>query len=406
MITPKQMRALLVLVVLAASAAGAVYGYRSWLGGSRDPVYRTETVRRGTIVSTVSATGAIEPLVTVLVGSQVSGTVTRWYADFNQRVQAGFVLATLDQERFKAALAQRSADVAVARARVAEAEARLASAALERRRVEDMARRQAASPFELDSVLIAEQAAAAALQAAQAQVEAAEAARQFAAVELEKTVITSPIDGIVISRNVDEGQTVAASLQAPTLFTIANDLSRMRVNAAVSETDIGRIREGMPAEFRVDAYPGRRFQGVVSQVRFAQTVVDNVVTYTTLIDVDNGDLSLRPGMTATILFEVAKATDTLLVPNAALRFDPQPPAPAASSQMGWAPPAPGRPLRPRVFRVVADRLVEVPLELGLSDGSHTQVVSGDLKEGDAVVVGFGPNARIARAAPPRMPRGM
>lgn len=403
------MRALLVLVVLAASAAGAVYGYRSWFGGAHDPVYRTEAVRRGTIVSSVSATGAIEPLVTVLVGSQLSGTVTRWFADFNQQVQAGFVLATLDQERFRAALAQRTADVAVARARVAEAEAQLASAALERRRVEDMARRQAASPFELDSVLIGEQAAAAALQAARAQVEAAEAARQFAAVELEKTVITSPIDGIVISRNVDAGQTVAASLQAPTLFTIANDLRRMRVNAAVSETDIGRIREGMPAEFRVDAYPARRFYGVVSQVRFAQTVVDNVVTYTTLIDVDNEDLSLRPGMTATILFEVARAQDVLLVPNAALRFDPQqqsPPA-AASGQVGWAPPAPGRPLRPRVFRVQADQLVEVPLELGLSDGSYTQVVGGDLKEGEAVVVGSAAGARFARAAPPQsMPRGM
>lgn len=401
------MRVLLVLVVLAASAAGAVYGYRSWFGGSREPAYRTEVVRRGTIVSSVSATGAIEPLVTVLVGSQVSGTVTRWYADFNQRVEAGFVLATLDQDRFKATLAQRTADVAVARARVAEAEARLANAALERRRVEDMARRQAASPFELDSAVIAEQAAAAALQAARAEVEASEAARQFAAVELEKTVIKSPIDGIVISRDVDEGQTVAASLQAPTLFTIANDLRRMRVNAAVSETDIGRIREGMPAEFRVDAYPGRRFHGVVSQVRFAQTVVDNVVTYTTLIDVDNEDLSLRPGMTATILFEVAKAEDVLLVPNAALRFDPQPPPPTASGQMGWTPPAPGRPLQPRVFRLEGDQLTEVPLEPGLNDGSHTQVVRSDLKEGDAVVVGFGPNMRLTRgASPQRLPRGM
>src|SRR5262249_45742891 len=145
----------------------------------------------------------------------------------------------------------------------------------------------------------------------------------FAVAELSKTVIKAPIDGVVIRRDVDIGQTVAASLQAPSLFLIANDLKQMRVNAAVSETDIGRIREKMEAQFRVDAFPGRKFRGVVSQVRYAETVVDNVVTYTTLIDVDNSDLTLRPGMTATILFEVAKApADSLIVPNAALRFDP------------------------------------------------------------------------------------
>jgi len=210
----------------------------------------------------------------------------------------------------------------------------------------------------------------------------------------------------VISRSVDEGQTVAASLSAPTLFTIANDLSKMRVNAAVNETDIGTVREGMPTEFRVDAFPGRRFRGTVAQVRYAQTVVDNVVTYTTLVDVDNSDLSLRPGMTATILFQVAKAENVLIVPNAALRFNPEvKPADANPNRPGR-----GQKLQSRVHRLEGDNLVEVPVELGLNDGSFTEIKSGELKAGDRVVTeqqtrgGSAGGASRAPASTPRMPR--
>lgn len=397
------MRALITLVVLAALTAGGVYGYRQWLAPREETRYKTAEVRRGTLVATVSATGAIEPLLNVLVGSQVSGTVMHWYADFNQRVEAGFILATLDQERARATLASREAAVAVAKARVQEGEAKLGSARLDRQRIEEAHKRQAASQLELDEARAAEDAARAAVAAAAAQVLADEADRDFARIELDKTVIRSPIDGVVISRNVDEGQTVAASLQAPTLFTIANDLKKMRVNAAVSETDIGRIHEGMPAEFRVDAYPGRRFKGVVSQVRFAQTVVDNVVTYTSMIDVDNSDLALRPGMTATILFEVAKAEDALLVPNAALRFDPN----AQALGMDFMKPGRGRAGRPRVFKLGPENeLVEVQVEPGLNDGSVTQLVSGDLKAGDRVVVEASGQRRPAAPTAQRMPRGM
>jgi HlyD family secretion protein len=397
------MRALVLLLVLAALASGGWFGYQRWFAAPPPVSYKTVELKRGAVVQTVSATGTIEPLLNVVVGSQVSGTITRWYADFNQRIEQGFVLAELDQDRFRAQLEQRTAAQAVAQARVEEADARLTTARLEREKTERAFERAAASDFELESAQAAENAALAALHAAQAQLQAAEADQRMAAIELEKTIIRSPIDGIVISRNVDAGQTVAASLSAPTLFTIANDLTKMRVNAAVSETDIGRVYEGMPAEFRVDAFPGRRFRGAVSQVRYAQTVVDNVVTYTTLIDVDNSDLSLRPGMTATILLQVAKADDVLMVPNAALRFNPQ----TQPADTDWNRPGRGRPLQPRVFRLTGDTLVEIPIEPGLNDGSFTELKSGELNPGDRVVVeqqARGGSAGQRPSGPPRMPR--
>jgi len=391
------------LIVLLGLASAGWYGYRTWRGNDQQPTYKTAPVKRGIVVSTVSATGTLEPLLKVVVGSQVSGTVMRWYADFNQRVEQDFVLAELDQDRYKAQLAQRTAAVAVAQARVEEAQAKLATATLDRDRIEKAFERLAASDFELQSARANEVALLAQLHAAEAQLHADQADASMAAVDLSKTIIRSPIDGVVISRDIDAGQTVAASLSAPTLFTIANDLTKMRVNAAVNETDIGKVHEGMPAEFRVDAFPGRRFRGTVSQVRYAEKVVDNVVTYTTLIDVDNPDLTLRPGMTATILFEVAKAEDVLVVPNAALRFNPQ--AAAAAAEIDWRRPGRGQPIKPRVFRLKDAELVEVQLDLGLNDGSFTEVKVGELKEGDEVVVEQ-QQFRGASSRPPaqRLPR--
>lgn len=395
------MRFMVVVLIVAALGSGGWLGYRYWGAGPDRPTYQTAEVRRGTVASTVSATGTVQPLLKVLVGSQISGTVMRWYADFNQRVEEGFVLAELDQDRLKAMLDQRTAAVAITKAQVEEAEAKLSTARIEREKIEAAYARAAASDFELESSRAAETAAVAALHAAQAQHEAARADERQAAIELAKTVIRAPISGVVISRDVDAGQTVAASLSAPTLFTIANDLSKMRVEAAVSEMDIGKVREGMEAEFRVDAYPDRRFRGTVSQVRYKETVVDNVVTYTTLIDVDNPDLVLRPGMTATILFQVARVENALLVPNAALRFNPQ----ANTAEINWNRPGKGQPLRPRVFRLESSTPVEVPVELGLNDGSFTEIRSGELKEGDRVVVEQQLRATPARpATAQRMPR--
>jgi HlyD family secretion protein len=390
------MRALVTVVVLAILGGGGWFGYQKWAAREKPVAYKAAEVRRGSVISTVSATGTVQPLLKVLVGSQVSGTVTRWYADFNQRVEKDFVLAELDQDRFRAQVEQRKAAVAVAKARVEEAAAKLQTATLERQRIESAFERSAASDFELQTVRAAEAAAVASLHATQAEAESSEADYRMAKIELDKTIIRSPIDGIVISRDIDAGQTVAASLSAPTLFTIANDLTKMQVNAAVSETDIGSVREGMEAEFRVDAFPNRRFKGTVSQVRFAETVVDNVVTYTSLIDVDNRDLSLRPGMTATILFQVARADDVLLVSNAALRFNPQ----EKAAQDGR--PRKAQPRQPRVFRLEGETLVEVALELGLNDGVCTEVRAGEVKEGDQLVVEQ--TTSTVRQAQQRVPR--
>lgn len=388
------MRIVIALVVAGAFAAGGWYGYNRWMGSAEKAAFRTTEVKRGTIVSSVSATGTVQPLLKIVVGSQVSGTVMLLHADFNQRVKLGDKLAELDQDRLKAALDQRTAAEAVAKAQVEEAQAKLTTARLERERIEAAFGRSAASDFELQSARATEAAALGAVHAAEAQLLAAKADLRQATADLDKTVIHSPIDGIVISRDVDVGQTVAASLQAPTLFTIANDLTKMRVEAAVSESDIGKIHEGMGAEFRVDAYPARRFRGEVSQVRYKETVVDNVVTYMTLIDVENADLVLRPGMTATILFQLAKAEGVLVVPNAALRFDPQ----VNNAEINWNKPGKGQPMQPRVYRLLNEALAEVPVEIGLNDGSFTEIRSDKLKEGDQLVI-----EQLVRAGAQRLP---
>jgi HlyD family secretion protein len=392
------LRALLALLVVAALGTGGYVSFRTWFDPEPQITYKSAPVTRGTIVHTVTATGNLEPLVKVLVGSQVSGTVTRWYADFNQRVEEGFVLAQLDQDRFKATLDQRQAAARAAKARVEEAQAALADARLKREHAEANFAARAATDLELSEARIAEQSAQASLHAAEAEVERAEADARLAAVDLDRTVIRSPIDGVVISRNIDAGQTVAASFTAPILFTIANDLAKMQVNAAVSETDIGRVSEGGTAEFRVDAYPDRRFHGTVTQVRYAETIVDNVVTYITLIDVDNTDLALRPGMTATISFEVARAENVLTVPNAAMRFNPA----AAPPDGDWMRPGKARRMQPKVYKLDGGRLVEVSIEPGLTDGASTEVRSGELREGEAVVIEQlgGPRG----SAPTRTPR--
>jgi len=394
------LRATLVLIVLALLSAGGYLGFRTWADRKPPITYKSAPVARGTLVSTVTATGNLAPLVKVLVGSQVSGTVTRWYADFNQRVEQGFVLAELDKDRFKATVDQRQAAAKAAKARVEESRAALADTTLKRQHAEVNFGQNAATELELAETRVAEQQAEASLHAAEAEVEQAEAEARLAAVDLDRTVIRSPISGVVISRNVDAGQTVAASFTSPILFTIANDLTKMQVNAAVSETDIGKIGEGGGADFRVDAYPERRFHGVVSQVRFAETIVDNVVTYITLIDVDNPDLALRPGMTATVSFEVARADNALIVPNAAMRFNPV----AAPADSDFGRPGKARKMQPRVFKLDAGRLVEVPIEPGLTDGSFTEVRSGELQEKDAVVIEQSGGPRPTPGVVPRTPR--
>jgi HlyD family secretion protein len=320
-------------------------------------------------------------MVKVIIGSQVSGKIKKWYADFNAQVKEGGILAEIEPDRFQTAFDQSKADLALAKAREEELLVKYKDAERERKRVEALLAKNNASENEYLVALATAEAAEAAWHGAQAGVLSADASLSAAKVDLDRTVIRSPIDGVVIARNIEDGQTVAASLQAPELFIIANDLRRMQVNANVSEADIGLISEHGPATFRVDAFPSRTFSGTISQIRYNATIVDGVVTYITLIEVLNDDQVLRPGMTANVTFEVARAHGVVRLPNAALRFDPNPPDPA---EVG------GRrktgPKKPTVWLLEGGKPAKREIETGLSDGSFTELKGGELKEKDAVIV--------------------
>jgi HlyD family secretion protein len=328
------------LVLLALPAAGLVSAsvwLPALLAGSDGVVYETVEVARGPIRKVVSTSGPVRALVTVSVGSQLSGQVRELKADFNTEVKAGDELAVIDDKTFVARVAQARADLAAAKAMLANQEAALVKAqAIERNagllmeRAATLAKRGIAATATLDNATRDAEVARAEIEVARAQVENAKATiaqresqLQQAQIDLERTRIRSPIDGTVIMRTVDVGQTVAASLQAPELFKIAQDLRRIRIEAQVSEADVGAVSEGNGVEFTVDAYPERRFQGRVTQVRLGATELNNVVTYTVIIEASNDDRKLLPGMTATARIESAKVDDALRVPNEALRFTPR-----------------------------------------------------------------------------------
>jgi HlyD family secretion protein len=322
------------IVILSILAVVTIAVFR--LKGNDNPQYFTAKVDRGDIRQVVEATGTINAVTTVQVGSQVSGTVSRLYADFNSRVKRGQVIAQIDRSLFEGSLLQAKADLANARASVATAKANLQKAlALQIQTTADYERAKALTAQRVmstqqldlaksnyDSALAGSSAADALVKQAEAQVQQREAAVRVAQTNLDYTTIRAPIDGTVIARNVDVGQTVAASLQAPTLFTIAQDLTKMQVYASTDESDVGSIRPNQLVTFKVDAYPKESFSGLVSQIRMNATTVQNVVTYNTIIDFDNPDTKLFPGMTAYITIPVASATDVLRVPNSALRYKP------------------------------------------------------------------------------------
>ena len=391
----------------------ALIGVLVILGSGRrtQPQYFTAKVERGDLHDAVEATGTVNAVVTVQVGSQVSGTILRLNADFNTRVKKGDVIAEIEPSVFQGALLQANADLESARANVEVAQANLekAKATLvqtkaDYERNERLAKGEMISPQQLEAARAAYDEATASVGAAQAGVTQARAmvSQKTAAVavsrtNLDHTVIRSPIDGIVVARSVDVGQTVAASLQAPTIFTIAQDLTKMRVYAKTDESDVGSIRAGQPVSFKVDAFPKDRFQGVVSQVRMNATVVQNVVTYDTVIEFENKDLKLFPGMTAYVTIPVASAQNVLKVPNGALRYRPSLGAEEiralylkygidAESQ-GAAPSAD----QAVVWRLLPDKSLEpVAVGLGITDHTYTEVArirKGELKEGEEVVTG-------------------
>lgn len=307
-------------MLLPLLAAAAFFFIRA---RAEDPKYSTAVVDRGDVVEVVGATGTLEAVTTVQVGSQVSGTIQTLYADFNSNVRKGEVIARLDPSILEARLGQAEASLLSARANVDRSRASVQDTRQKYERARELATQRLIAETDLETAKANHDGALAQLKASEAAASQALANVNQAKVDLSHTVISTPIDGVVISRNVDVGQTVAASFQAPVLFVIANDLRRMRVNASIDEADVGRVREGQDVLFRVDAFPERDFWGRVEQVRLNPTTVSNVVTYNAIVAVDNEHLLLRPGMTATVSVHVRKAADTLRMPASALRFRPE-----------------------------------------------------------------------------------
>jgi HlyD family secretion protein len=362
------------------------------------PVWRTAVVDRGPIIAAVAATGTLNAVTTVEVGTQVSGTVYRLHADFNSPVKRGQAIAEIDPALLQAQLTQAQGNELSAQANLERARLTLLDAERNQVRMQSLLAQGFVSQNEFDSAETAQLSAGAALQAAEAALVQSRGALQVARTNLQYAVIRSPVDGVIISRNIDVGQTVAASFQTPTLFTIAEDLTRMQIDTSVDEADIGRVRVGLPVTFTVDAWPGETFPGEVAQIRYAPIVNQNVVTYNVVITVGNPDRKLLPGMTANVAIETERRDEVLRLPAAALRFRPR--------LAGDEAPAPGRrgPGRPQVYRPATDGSAEaVPVRTGVSDGTLVELLEGELREGEQVITGQQGNGNSARK--PSMPMG-
>jgi HlyD family secretion protein len=371
---PKRSRLPWLIGIAMVTAVGGGMGYW-WTSGTPPVAYKTTLVDRGPITAIVTATGTVNPVVSVLVGSQVSGKIAKLFADFNSVVKQGQTLAQIDPQLYKARVSQARAAVKSARGSLAKAKNMVAQRKLERDRMSALIPESYVSQADLDLAETNYRDAVANVEVTQAQVDQAEATLSSAELDLGYTTIYSPVNGIVVSRNVDVGQTVAATFQTPTLFVIAQDLTQMQVNANVSESDIGGVAEGKPAHFRVDAYPKQFFDAVVTQVRNAPISIQNVVTYDVVITVDNRDLRLKPGMTANVTIVTAQKENPLRVPNGALRFRmPDVPIDKKATRV-WVL---DRDNRPR----------QVEVTTGIADSLSTEIVDGGLQEGDRVIVGI------------------
>jgi HlyD family secretion protein len=417
----------LVWALAGAGLAGAAAVSWKWLSAPAAPAYTTVTVRRGNLATTISATGKVQAVTTVQVGTQVSGTVSELHADFNDHVKAGQVIARLDPSQIEAQLQQAKANLAAAQAAVATARSnsqsqasavlaakanvdRAASVMLEADRAykntaalveagvtparqletSEAANAQAAAEkaqadAQYNEAVSQAQASKSQLDQAMAQATQSKASVDVAAVNVDRTIIRAPIDGVVVSRNVDVGQTVAASLQAPTLFLIAQDLTKMQVLADVDEADVGQLSPDSKTTFTVDAFPNETFPGKISQIRLSPNVVQNVVTYTAVISVDNPKLLLKPGMTATVTATVAEKQNVLVIPNAALRFRPETtPVPVATPAAKGAKKGGARSNGATLYKVEGTELKPVRVRLGMTDGVSTELMGEELAEGDRI----------------------
>ena len=426
----KKSKGWILWMLALAVAGGGVWGWFHFraANGNGATQYKTTALERGEIVQTVTANGALGAVQTVAVGSEVSGKIVELFADFNSPVTNGQVLARLDASTYERELEQAEAELQSAKASLKLAQANF-------RRAEELRALELVSQADYDQ-------AEATMAQAQASLQVRQASLSKVRVDLEKTTIFSPMDGVVISRAVDVGQTVAASLNAPTLFTLAQDLRQMRIEAQISEADVGGVEEGQTVTFTVDAYPTRTFTGLVNQVRFAAVTNQGVVNYVAIVDVDNGDLKLRPGMTANAAVVTAKRENALRLPNSALRFRPPegaavaPPKRPDGAAPAEAPPeeagagarkrGDGKGRERREGNGAADAALKTvyvvdetgglraqPVELGISDGTWTEVVGSGPREGDWIATGIQTAAekekseKSGSSSPfmPRRPRG-
>ena len=359
----------IIVLLIILGAAGYLY-WKKAHQPSIEERYRTQALETGDVTQTVSANGTLNPVVLVNVGTQVSGTVKKLYVDFNDQVKQGQVLMELDPAVYQAQVDLSAASVSNARAALDLAQANEA-------RARELFRKEYISRQELDQAVQA-------LKSAHALVAQAQAQAQKDRTNLGYTLIHSPVSGVVVSRMVDVGQTVAASFQTPTLFTIAQDLSKMQIDSSFAEADVGNIKVGQPVHFTVDAFPNRTFHGVVKQRRLNPTTLQNVVTYDVVVSVDNPELILMPGMTAYVNIVVAQRKNALLVPNAALRFKPAETAGKKNvrpkGQEGHKKAAGGT-----VYVLEKDQLKPVSIATGITDNKFTEVLSGDIRAGQQVV---------------------
>ena len=372
---------LVMLMVVATISVGAYYSHR----GESAIALTTDAAARGDIVTSIQSTGTLEAVTTVQVGSQVSGIIEALYADFNSMVRKGQVLAKLDQSTFTSALEQAQASLVSAEADAERLRVAQTAADVALNRARELASKELLPAADLQTAETTAKTAAAQVLAADAKVKQSRSAVDQARVSLDKTVITSPIDGVVTARNVDVGQTVAASFSAPTLFVIAADLTDMQVNASIDESDVGQVRAGETVAFRVDAYPSEMFEGRVRQVRLDPATVQNVVTYSTIIDAPNPKLLLKPGMTANVTIEVARRDGVIRVANAALRFKPDAEVLAKYATGAASPPSSSRTATPTVWVSNGTSISPVAVRLGASDGSHTELIDPPFAEGTLLV---------------------
>lgn len=388
-----------ILVGVAILVVVGLVAFWLFKGNEKEVKFRTEKVAKGDITTVVTATGTVNAVTTVLVGTQVSGTINKLYVDFNSRVKKGQIIALIDPATFEAQVDQQKANLYSAKANLDKSASSLADAKRTMERNRELLAKNLVAQSDFDTAQTNYETSAAQVSASKAQVAQAEASLRTAQTSLGYTRIVSPVDGVVVSRNVDVGQTVAASFQTPTLFTIAQDLTKMQIDTSMAEADIGRIKVGQEVDFTVDAYPDTTFKGKVWQIRIAPITVQNVVTYDVVVLVDNQQMKLMPGMTANVSVIVAEKKDVLKIPNAALRFKPYEKAKTGATGMAKGGTAEKG---PSVWIIENEKPKRVPVSVGTSDGNFTELVSGSLREGQDIIVESLNKPKQSAPAGPRM----